>query len=66
MATIKEAVEKIKRVGISNARATPTTTPGKSNIEINENGNWVVVLENVNTGAVSDIIRQASNRLIVD
>jgi|APFre7841882654_1041346.scaffolds.fasta_scaffold156373_2 hypothetical protein len=64
MATIREAVEKIKSVGVENTRITPTT-PGKCKIEIKQNNAWVTILEDVNIKSADDIIRQASSRLLL-
>ena len=64
MATIKETIEQIKKVGIDDVRVVPST-PGRSNIQIYKDGNWKTILENVNTMAVDDILRQATNKVIL-
>lgn len=64
MPSIKEAVERIKSVGPQNARKVPKTN-GTVDIQILQGGTWVTVLESINAGSADDIIRQASNKVIL-
>ena len=63
MRTIKEAVERIKQVGIENARV--VREGDKAKIEIKTPNGWVTVLPNVNPNAAEDIMRQATNKVIL-
>lgn len=64
MATVKEAVEKIRQVGLDNARITQLGN-GKAKIEIKTKAGWVSVLSSVNSGIAEDILRQATNKVIL-
>lgn len=63
MATIKEAVDKIRQVGTNNTRITPVGN--KCKIEVNIGGNWAALLSNLDRNVAEDIIRQATNRVIL-
>lgn len=64
MATVKEAVEKIRQVGLDNARIIQLGN-GKTKIEIKTKAGWVSVLSNVNSGIAEDILRQATNKMLL-
>ncbi len=64
MATVKEAVEKIRQVGVDNARITQLGN-GKAKIEVKTKAGWVSVLNNVSSGIAEDILRQATNKVIL-
>jgi hypothetical protein len=63
MATIKEAVDKIRQVGTTNARITPVGNRCK--IEIYTGKEWVTLLSNLERNIAEDVIRQATNRVIL-
>jgi hypothetical protein len=69
MVDLNEAIQKIKQVGASNARAVPmagqSVNDGNYQIEICENGNWRSVVSNVKKQMAEDIIQQAVNRVIL-
>ena len=62
--TIKEAVEKIRKVGLENVRKVPDTN-GTVQLQIKINQQWCTIMENVIASSADDIIRQASNRVIL-
>ena len=62
--TIKEVVERIKKVGVENVRKTPAQG-GMVQIQIKVGENWLTIMENVAPGSADDIIRQASSRVIL-
>lgn len=64
MKTIKEAVEVMKQVGESNTRKAPGA-PGLIDIQINRGGQWVTLLADLNPAIADDVIRQASNRVLL-
>lgn len=64
MATVKEAVEKIRQVGVDNARITQLGN-GKAKIEVKTKAGWVSVLSNINSRIAEDILRQATNKVIL-
>lgn len=61
--TIKETAEKIRTVGAQNVRKI-VSTGGLIDIQINENGTWKT-LTTVNAAMADDIIRQASNKILL-
>lgn len=68
-ANINEAVQKIKQVGLSNARVVPM--PGQSvvgglhQIEIRENSVWLAVVTGITETMAESIVAQAANRVIL-
>lgn len=63
---VTEAVSRIKHAGASNARKVPDpNTKDGFRIEINENGQWVTVIAGVSDAIAEDVLRQASNRVIL-
>lgn len=64
MSMIKEAVAQMKQVGEENIRKVPTSE-GKIDIQIQKGGHWLTVLKNLNPAIADDVIRQASNRVIL-
>ena len=68
MADINEAIQKIKSVGSSAVRVVPMngqTVDGNHQIEINQNGNWTTILTGVKRPMAEDIIRQATNKVLL-
>jgi len=68
-ANINEAVQKIKKVGPSNARVVPmagqSVIDGLHQVEIRESGTWLPVVTGVPKAMGESIVAQASNRLIL-
>jgi len=64
MATVKEAVEKIRQVGLDNARIIQLGND-KAKIEIKTKAGWVSVLSSVNSGIAEDILRQATSKMLL-
>lgn len=64
MPTLKEAVQRIKQIGVENIRKVPTSN-GRVDIQAKQGNGWVTILENVQASAADDIIRQASNRVML-
>lgn len=66
MSNLKEAVEKIRKVGTNNYRiVSDSQNPKMSILEINENGNWSMILKPMSREMLEDVVRQANNRLIL-
>lgn len=63
MSMLQEALTKIRTAGVDKARITPVPNSKRSKVEVNENGNWVFVLE-LDTIIAEDILKQATNRVI--
>lgn len=68
-ANINEAVQKIKKVGGTNARVTPMpgqdAINGLQQVEIHESGSWQAVVTGITRKMAEDIISQATNRVIL-
>ena len=63
--TIKEVVDEIKAVGINNVRKIPSKN-GMINVQVlTHSSEWVTILENVSDRGADDVIRQATNRVIL-
>lgn len=66
---VNEAIQKIKKVGSQSVRTVPM--PGQSvdggdyQIEIQVNGQWESVVAGVKKPMAEDIIRQATNRVLL-
>lgn len=66
---INEAIQKIKKVGAQAVRTVPM--PGQSidggdyQIEINNNGQWDPIVVGVKKPMAEDIVRQATNRMLL-
>ena len=65
MTNLKEAINKIREVGMTSTRITPITNSNKVKIEININGSWVTLLSGITHSMAEDAIRQANGRLIL-
>lgn len=65
MATIREAVEQIKKAGLDKVRKIPEPN-GRTKIQVNLSGAWVTVFEAISPKSADDIIRQASDRVIME
>ena len=70
MINIDEAVSAIKKVGTRNARIVSMSTnksqTGPQQLEIQENGIWKVIADNISYKTANNIISKATNRLIVE
>ena len=64
MPTIKEVVSKIKKAGVENVRKIPATN-GMVEIQIRAGDSWYTIMEDVPAKSADDIIRQASNKVIL-
>lgn len=66
---INEAIQKIKQVGASSVRTVPmageAVDGGQYQIEVQENGSWTAIVTGVKKTMAEDIIRQATNRVIL-
>jgi hypothetical protein len=69
MLNLSEAVQRIKIAGSSNVRVVPMSgqspLTGLQRIEIRESGKWIGIVEGLQKKAAEDIIRQATNRVIL-
>lgn len=61
---LSEAVKRIKSAGTENTRITPASS-GKHNVEVKTPGGWVKVVSDVTRPMAEDIIRQATNKVIL-
>ena len=57
-------VETVKRVGSTNTRVS-TGTDGKSQIEINEGGNWRTIQTGISQRMAEDLVRRATKGIIL-
>ena len=64
MTSLNEAVNKIKSAGISNTRIT-TVSGNNYQIEVFKDGKWEVVVNSVTRPMAEDIVRQATNKVIL-
>jgi hypothetical protein len=68
-ANLQEAIQRIKRVGASNARIVPmsgqSAVDGNHQIEILESGGWHTVITGIKRRMAEDIVAQAVNRVIL-
>lgn len=62
---ISEAVHRIRVAGPDNVRRIPGNDPQSFTIQINENGQWVSVVKDVSQTVAEDVMRQATNRVIL-
>lgn len=66
---VNEAIQQIKRVGSTSARAVPmpgqSVTEGDYQIEINEGGSWRPIVTGIKKKIAEDIISQAVNKVIL-
>jgi hypothetical protein len=65
MGLLQEAVAKIRQVGITNVRISPISGDTKHQIEIQENGSWIKILNPMEKNMAEDVLRQASNKVIL-
>ncbi len=69
IANINEAVEKIKKIGASNARIVPmpneNAVTGLHQIDIREGQSWVTVVSGITKSMGEDLVSQATNRTIL-
>lgn len=64
MGMVQEAVARIRKVGVENARITPISGSKKVKIEIKNGGGWATVLKDLDQNIAEDVLQQAKNRLI--
>jgi len=66
---INEAIQKIKRAGAANVRTVPmdgqSVNDGNYQIDIRNNGGWDTILVGVKKQMAEDIIRQATNKVLL-
>ena len=65
MGLLQEAVAKIRQVGITNVRISPISGDTKHQIEIMESGSWIKILSPMEKNMAEDVLRQASNKVIL-
>jgi hypothetical protein len=65
MSNYKKAIDRIREVGINNARISPVPNSRKTKIEIKVNNNWVTVLRDLDQTIAEDVLRQATNKVIL-
>lgn len=67
-ANINEAIQKIKAVGPNSVRIVPMQgqpVDGDHQVEIHENGSWTPVVIGIKRPMAEDIVRQATNRVLL-
>jgi len=64
MSMLTEAVSRIKNVTSDKVRKM-SNSKGKVDLQINESGNWVTILPDLNPNIADDVIRQASNKVLL-
>jgi hypothetical protein len=64
MSDFRNAVAKIKKVGVENTRISPEIN-GKCILEIKEDGEWTTILKPMKKTMLEDVISQASNKVIL-
>lgn len=62
MARLTDIINRIKKSG---KHRIVNSSKDKVNIEIEENGKWVIVTNNVTQTMAEDIIRQSSNKVLL-
>ena len=65
---INSITEAIKRAGPTKVRITPMagqTIEGKQQIEVSEGGSWSVIADGLSYKMASDLVSQASSRVIL-
>lgn len=69
MININEALLRIKQAGATNVRAVPADGQnihtGLYQIEIREAGNWIAIATGMPRSTAEDLIRQATNKVIL-
>jgi len=63
--SLKETIERVKSVGIDKARIVPADKSGKFVLEIEENKQWVKVTKPMSRTMTEDVLRQATNKVIL-
>lgn len=63
MFNVTEAVNKVKAAGTSNTRIVDKDG-GKCAIEVNVNGAWTAIADNISRKIAEDIVGNAANRVI--
>jgi hypothetical protein len=63
---ITEAVQKIKQAGAGNTRITPMPDGSDAvRIEVNLGQGWATIISGIKRGMAEDILRQATNRVLL-
>lgn len=65
---VTAVIQEIKKAGQNSVRAIPMANQpidGNYEIEIQENGNWRTVISGLKKPMAEDIIRQATNRVLL-
>lgn len=69
MINVNEAIQKIKKVGQTNARAVPmpgqSVADGNYQIEIKEGSSWHPIVTGIKKRMAEDLINQAVNKVIL-
>jgi hypothetical protein len=65
MKTIREAVEVMKQVGPTNIRKAASRTAGAVDIQVCRDGQWVTLLSGLNQSIADDVVRQATDRMLL-
>jgi hypothetical protein len=68
MLNLNEAKQRIKKAGAANARAVPMkgqTIDGDHQIEILEGSQWVSIATGISRSMASNLIKEATNRVIL-
>ncbi len=69
MINLNETINTIKKIGASNTRIVPMENQnpldGNVSIEVRLDGNWSPVVSGIKKSTAEDIIRQATNRVIL-
>jgi hypothetical protein len=68
MLNISEAITQIKAVGANSVRVVPMPSQnvdGDHQIEINQDGKWTAIVVGVKRAMAEDIVRQATNRVLL-
>lgn len=68
-ANVNEAVQKMKRCGVSKTRIVPmegqSAHDGLHQVEINEGGTWSAVVSGITRTMAESLVAQAANRVIL-
>ena len=69
MININEVTQKIKAVGVNNVRIVTMdgqpAVEGLHQIDINSNGQWITIATGMKRNIAEDIVRQATNKVIL-
>lgn len=65
MANYKDAVNRIREAGSGNTRISPIPNSRKVKVEIKVNNSWVTVLRDLDQTIAEDVLRQATNKVLL-